>query len=293
MLLKNIPDDINAELLLSYFPEGTCKVVLKGLHKRNTYRDIMEFEERRDGTLLLGLGRNSLYNSLPEFLFHPVDRFDNIPQREEKEKFAEEYQKQEQEKEDAYRFFAPIDMLLLKLRVDVRKGIEKYVIDDRFLIDIMGDRLSEEQKSNRFIGQALRFIPHYKVIRGNKTLLTFMLRKIFMEEGLKIERHHQLVTYSDANPRYSDGLGSSIEGSYVGNVFDEETTIYDIRYWSEDECNEDFMKFIEEVGIFRMFVQDYLLSIEESIHFNICKDEEPLRLSDNIVFNYLNYNTNL
>lgn len=293
MLPKNLPDDINAELLLSYFPEGTCKVVLKGLHKRNTYRDIVEIEERRDGTLLLGLGRNSLYNSLPECMFHPVDRFDNIPKREEKEKFAEEYQKQEQEKEDAYRFFAPIDMLLFKLRVDVRKSIEKYVIDDRILIDIMGDGLSDEQKSNRFIVQALRFIPHYKVIRGNKTLLTFMLRKIFMEEGLKIERHHKLLTYSDAKPRYSDGLGSSIEGSYVGNVFDEETTVFDIHYWSEDECNEDFLKFIDDVEIFRIFIQDYLISIEESIHFNICKDEAPLRLSDDIVFNYLNYNTNL
>ena len=59
MLPKNIPEDINVELLLSYFPEGTCKVALKGLHKRNTYNDIIDVEESREGLLLLGIGRNS------------------------------------------------------------------------------------------------------------------------------------------------------------------------------------------------------------------------------------------
>lgn len=293
MLPKNIPEDINAELLLSYFPEGYCKVQLKGLHKRNSYNDIIEIEEQRNCTLLLGIGRNSLYNSLPEFMFHPVDRFDNIPKIEEKERFAEEYRKQEQEKENAFKFFAPIDILLLKLRVDVRKCIEKYVEDNYVLIDIIGDKLSDKQKDNRFINHALHFLPSCKIIRGNKTLLSFMLRKIFMEEGLKVEKHRRTVTYEDENPRYEDGLDSSLGECYVGNVFDEPTNIYDIHFWSEDECNKDFLKFIDDIEVFRCFIQDYFVSIEENIRFHICKDESPLRLSDNVVFNYLNYNTNI
>ena len=114
-MLKNIPEDINVELLLSYFPEGSCKVAFKGLHKRNSYKDIIETEEKSNGTFVFGIGRNSLYNSLPEFIFHPIDRFDNLPKAEEKERFAEEYQEQEQEIENAYKFFAPIDLFLLRL----------------------------------------------------------------------------------------------------------------------------------------------------------------------------------
>ena len=110
MLPRNIPEDINIELLLSYLPEGSFKLAFRGLHKRNSYKDIVDVEEKRDGTLLFGIGRNSLYNALPEFMFHSVDRFDNIPKSEEKERFAEEYQRQEQEKENAYKFFAPIDL---------------------------------------------------------------------------------------------------------------------------------------------------------------------------------------
>lgn len=293
MLPKNLPGDINIELLLSYFPERTCKVALKGLHKRNSYNDIIEVEERRDGSLLFGIGRNSLYNSLPEFMFHSVDRFDNIPKSEEKERFAEEYQKQEQEKENAYRFFEPLDLLLLKLRVSIREKLNEYVEHNKVLTDIIGDNLTEEQKSNRFIKQALMFIPACKNIRGDKTLLTFMLRKIFMEEGLIIEKRHDVIRYTDSDPRYADRVGSLLGDSYVGSTFDEETAIYDIHYWSEDDCDENFLKFIDDIEQFEHFVQDYFLGIEETLHFNICKDDVPLRLSDDIIFNYMNFNTNI
>lgn len=293
MLPRNIPEDINVELLLSYFPEGSCKVALKGLHKRNSYNDIIDIEEKRDGSLLLGIGRNSLYNSLPEFMFHPIDRFDNIPKIEERERLAEEYQKQEKEKENAYRFFAPIDLLLLQLRVKVRDSLSIYYQSNKVLIDIIGDELTDEQTENCFIRQTLKYLPLCKNIRGNKTLLTFMLCKIFMEEGLKIDVTRKTTTFTDKAPRYSDGLDSAIGESYVGNVFDEESTLYDIHYWSEDDCNENFMKFVEDVEQYRLFLQDNFLSIEDTLHFNICKDDALLRLSDDIIFNYLNYNTNL
>ena len=293
MLPKNIPEDINVELLLSYFPAGTCKVALRGLHKRNAYNDIIEVEEKRDGLLLFGIGRNSLYNSLPEFMFHSVDRFDNIPKLEEKERFAEEYQKQEQEKENAYRFFEPLDLLLLKLRTSIRETLNKYIDNNKVLIDIIGDKLTDEQRSNRFIKHTLMFIPACKNIRGDKTLLTFMLRKIFMEEGLKIEKRRETIKYTDTEPRYADGVDSSLGDSYVGNTFYEDTTIYDIHYWSEEACDEDFLKFIDDIEVFRHFIQDYFIAIEETLQFNICKDDVPLRLSDNIIFNYLNFNTNI
>ena len=74
-----LPGDINAELLLSYYPKGRCKVCLKGLHKRNTYQDIIEMTPFDDNSFLLTVGRNSLYNALPEYMFHPIDRFDNLP----------------------------------------------------------------------------------------------------------------------------------------------------------------------------------------------------------------------
>ena len=83
---SNLPSDINVELLLPYYPLGKFKVALKGLHKRNTYNDIIETEIIDDDIMHVGVGRNSIYNSLPEYVFHPSDRFDNIPAYQEKER---------------------------------------------------------------------------------------------------------------------------------------------------------------------------------------------------------------
>ena len=292
-MLKNIPEDINVELLLSYFPEGSCKVTFKGLHKRNSYKDIVESEEKSDGTYVLGIGRNSLYNSLPESIFHPVDRFDNLQKTEEKDRFAEEYHKQELEIENAYKFFAPIDLLLLKLRVMAREYLNECAEQNKVLIDIICDNLTEKQESNRFIKQALCFIPSCKNIRGDKTLLSFMLRKIFMEEGLRIEVHQKPVTYTDECPRYADRLDAVLDDTYLGNVYKEGTTMYDIHYWPEDDCDEKFPQFVEEITEFQSFIQEWFISIEETFRFDIVKDSAPLRLSDDMVFNYLNFNTTL
>ncbi len=293
MSLNNLPDDINIELLLSYFPEGTLKVAMRGLHKRNTYNDIIDVDENKDGTIVVGVGRNSLYNTLPEFLFHPIDRFDSIPKSEEKERFADEYEKQEHEKEVAYKFFAPLDTMLLKLRVDVRERLRAFSEDNIVLKDILGDRLTEEQRDNRFIKQTLSFLPSCRQIRGNKTLLTFLLRKVFMEEGLRINVHKERREFIDSVPRYAESLDFILAEGYNGNAYEDQIVVYDVDYWSDDHCDAHFLQFLEDVEVFRSFIQDYFLAVGETLRFNISQDEAPMRVSDEIVYNYLNYNTNI
>ena len=302
MFLRNIPEDINVEELLSYFPEGKCKVALKGLHKRNAYYDIIEVSEKED-TFFIEIGRDSLYNALPEYMFHPIDRFCNLPKLEEKEKFAEQLEQQEKEMENAYRFFAPMDVQLMLYRVMVKEQLRPITETNKVLLDILGDRLTKEQLDNRFIQQAIPFLPCCKLIRGNKGLLTIMLRKIFFEEGLSIELHAVPTECVDLYPRYADGLDAqpstyndeqpALETTYVGNVYDEVIATYDIHYWSEDRCNEDFLHFIDEIELFRRFIEDYFLSVEEVLHFDITHDDPTLRLSDDAIYNYLDYNTNI
>jgi hypothetical protein len=79
----------------------------------------------------------------------------------------------------------------------------------------------------------------------------------------------------------------------VGNVFDENVTVYDIHFWSEEDCDEHFLEFVADVEQLRGFLQDFFMSVDEMISFNIWNDDEPLRLGDEIFYNYLNYNTNI
>lgn len=289
---KNIPDDIDAEVFLGLYPEGTFAVKFDSMHKRNAYKDILEIEDCQ-GKLLLHLGRNSLYNSLPEYLFHSIDRFDNISEQEKKQKFAEEYSKQEQEKEQAYKFFYPIDTLLFQLRLQVRDRLNKYVESDIVIQYIILDRLTTEQKKNRFIKRTIPYMSSCKTIRGNRTLITLLLRKIFMDEGITMNIEKKQVEFTDDNPRYADSEGDELEALFVGNTYSESVITYMISYWSDEECDSNFLLFVDELEIYRQFVQDYFLSVDAILEFDISKDVSPLRVSDTIIYNYLNFNTNI
>lgn len=293
MLPKNIPEDINIEELLLYFPKGGCKVEINGMHKRNSYYDVVDVREDRNKILHIDAGRNSLYHILPEFMFHPFDRFDNLNNDEERKRFSAEHDIQDQEVDHAFKFFAPLDLLLLHQKIEVRDKSRWFTERNQILFAILADGLSENQKNNRFISQTIPFLPSCKYIRGNRTLLTLLLRKIFLDEGMKIDVHKQLKEFSDSDPRYDESLGSVLDSCYVGNVYNENVTIYDIHYWSENDCNENFLTFIEDVEIFRQFIQDYMMSVEDLLYFNISNNGDPVKLADERSYYYMNYNTNL
>lgn len=289
---ENIPQDINAEVLLGFFPQDTFRVKFCGLHKRNAYNDILEIEKEQE-KFLLHLGRNSLYNSLPEFLFHSIDRFDNIPEREKKQRFSEEYAKQEKEKEQAYKFFSPIDTLLFQLRLEIKERLNKYVESNSVIHDILLDKLTAEQRGNRFIKRTIPYISSCKTIRGNRTLITLLLRKVLAEEGLKINVKSKQTESTDEKPRYGNTEGCKIGDVYVGNTYSESVITYSISYWSDEDCDEDFLPFVNDLEVFRQFVQDYFISVDSILVFDVSKDTSPLRVSDTTLYNYLNYNTNI
>lgn len=289
---ENVPQDINVEVLLGFFPQDTFRVKFCGLHKRNAYNDILEIEKEQE-KFLLHLGRNSLYNSLPEFLFHSIDRFDNIPEREKKQRFSEEYAKQEKEKEQAYKFFSPIDTLLFQLRLEVRERLNKYVESNSVIHDILLDKLTAEQRGNRFIKRTIPYISSCKTIRGNRTLITLLLRKVLAEEGLKINVKSKQTESTDEKPRYGNTEGCKIGDVYVGNTYSESVITYSISYWSDEDCDEDFLPFVNDLEVFRQFVQDYFISVDSILVFDVSKDTSPLRISDTTLYNYLNYNTNI
>ena len=289
---ENVLQDINAEVLLGFFPQNTFRVKFCGLHKRNAYNDILEIEKEQE-KFLLHLGRNSLYNSLPEFLFHSIDRFDNIPEREKKQRFSEEYAKQEKEKEQAYKFFSPIDTLLFQLRLEVRERLNKYVESNTVIQDILLDKLTAEQRKNRFIKRTTPYISSCKTIRGNRTLITLLLRKVLAEEGLKINVKSKQTEFTNEEPRYGNSEGCEIGDVYVGNTYSESVITYSISYWSDEDCDEDFLPFVNDLEVFRQFVQDYFISVDSILVFDVSKDTSPLRISDTTLYNYLNYNTNI
>lgn len=294
-MFQNLPLDIKAESLLAYVPRDKRRLEIRGAHKRNAYEDIADISDDEDGISTISLSRNGMYDILPECLFHPIDRFDNIPANEYKERFKEECEQQRQEEDNARKYFQPFDTFLFEISTSVNDMGNNGQIDS-LLSDIICDSFPQQYKDNRFIRKAKEFIPRCKNIRGNKGLFTMMLRHILFDECITINEHLEATDIKDQNPRYNfrlDATNGNDESLFLGNNFDEDITVYDIQYWNENECSETFLTFISEIKTFEKFLNEYFMSIECSLRFDISTISLPVRLSDDICFNYLDYNTNI
>ena len=107
---------------------------------------------------------------------------------------------------------------------------------------------------------------------------------------LKLERLRDL---KDEHPRYGDKVDSVLGSSYLDDSYKEYVTVYSINYWSDDECNDKFISFVNEMEELRLFLRDYFLFAEDELVFCVTQDYPPLRLNDEKIYNYLNYNTNI
>ena len=272
--------------------------MFEGLHSRNAYNDILGInrEEKGDGKPIISLTRRSIYHSLPEYLFHKPDRFAELMDDDHKEEFKNELEIQKDEKEKALRFFAPIDLMLLMMSTDSRENSREYIEENKVLIDIITDEMPEQQKNNPFIHKTMPFLPFCKNVRGDKTLISLMLRKVLTDENISITLKQLSTANRDDSPRYNDSLGAELGEGFLGNVYNETVTTFCIHYWDKDRCDDTFPGFISQMDEFRLFVQDYFMSVEQVLVFEITSDNDELLLGGNDEgnrYNYLGFNTNV
>ncbi len=290
----NIPSDIRAEAVGNYFEGIEKDFVFLGRHKRNAYNDILSVSQD-EKTVKVELSIAGLYDILPEALFHPIDRFDNIPANEYKERFEEEVEQQHIEESNARSFFSPYDRLIFDLSSVVSNFKNSEFNDNHILSDIICDSLPSKYRSNRFIARIIEFTPRCKSIRGNTALITLMLRKMLADEGLKLVMKDRSLSFEDVAPRYNCRIQHEGDDGdlYLGNRYDENVVCYDIHYWNDDFCDGSFLEFIDEIKVLEEFVNNFFMGIETSVKFNVSAQTLPVRLSDNVCYTYLNYNTNI
>lgn len=296
MTMTDIPVDLRAEALLNYLPKGGRTLRVCGSHKRNAYEDLASLsEEEEDGgrATVVAVARNGLYDLLPECLFHPVDRFENLPANDYKERFRDEYDSQRAEEADARRFFELFDRCLMELGCVVAAAKDRCA-DNSALTDIICGTMPKAYCGNRFVERAREFLPYCKSLRGNYPLLTLMLRKVLFDEGITLVASQAVTAHCDRQPGYDCRLdGAVLDDTYLGNSYDEPVATYTVGYWSDDECSADFLRFTDELKVFESFVNDYFVGIEERVSFRVGTTALPVRLADDVYHNYLGYNTNL
>lgn len=286
---------MRAETLLAYLPSDKRKIELRGSHKRNAYEDIAEVNINESGIINIAISRNGLYDILPECLFHPIDRFDNIPANEYNERFKEECEQEEIEEDNARKYFQPFDNVLMELNTIIieSKNDEAYT---HVLENIVCDNLPEIYRNNRFVNKAKEYMPLCRIIKGNKGLLSLMIRHILFDEHIKVYDCDKKDLIKDAKPRYNYRLDDDTCDNneyFLGNEFEEDITIYNIHYWNEEECGQDFLGFVKDMNVFEDFLNDYFVGVESCLKFDISTTSLPVRLSDEVFYTFLDFNTNI
>lgn len=287
------PIDIKAEELVNYLGQDAISLSFCGAHKRNAYQDILEIADSNSSKTKVAVCRNGIYDLLPEAMFHPVDRFDNLMGSTYAEEFHDEYARELQEEENARRFFEPFDQALFSIGCLIDQAKNRNYSDASPLIDIICDTMPARFRDNRFVKSALPFVPMSHRIRGDKFLISTMLRKILFDEGITLNGKYETAECFDPEPRYRASLTDSDEDLYLGSVYPEDVLTFRIPYWNEEACDEKFLDFLNDIEIFAEFCNDYFMGIGTELRFDIGATSLPVRLSDEIYYNYLNYNTNL
>ncbi|MCX4284874.1 hypothetical protein [Duncaniella dubosii] len=288
------PSDIKAETLINYFAENLGEVSICGPHHRTAYEDIGEIRADDTGKIHISVYRPGLYDILPEGLFHPINRFENLPPEEYQERFHEEYERQLQEETQARTFFSSVDSFLLRMSCLVARLKDSYS-DSKMISDIICDRIPEDVLKNRFVRQSLTYLPMCRRLRGDRILIALMLRKVLFDEGVFLSEETVNELHCDERPRYMCSLDASGDGEdiYLGKEYAQSEVRYRVRYWNEEETSGDFLSFIDEMKVFESFINDFFMGIEESLKFDITTESLPVRLSDKFCMNYLDYNTNM
>ena len=119
-----------------------------------------------------------------------------------------------------------------------------------------------------------------------------MLRKVFAQEGITLEKHDECIKFVDEKPKYDICVDGCLGDVYTGNEYISKLTVYDIHYWPDDNNEVELLHLVDEVETYRSFIQDYFIAVDDILRFDISNDNS-IYLDDGKNNYYLNYNTNL
>ncbi len=299
--INAMSSDINSEVILADLLERGLdfnKIIIeyKGLFKRNYSKDILDvYIDGIKDILVFVLSRDSMYDILPEGVFHSV--FGNLSS----DNYKKEIEKQKKEEANARKFFRPFDneFYYQKLKLETEL-IKFYRNPDYFFQELY---FSNVPIPERFIKKLTSYILFADNIIGNIELTAQCLSDII---GEKVEHSKYFRSGNKVGNDIDEGhkikepsLGVNL---ICGGFISEERDIWEFSVILGE--NPSIAKFIDKENgyIFKVIEIFYEYFIPYEIEVNtkvICDKSEPFVLSETngstpeLVesANYLGYNS--
>lgn len=267
-----------------------------GTHERTAKGDALSVNvtsTAKRNTIKYQLKRDSLYHILPEYLFHPLDRYADTDG--DKEVFLEKRAAQKKIEAEAKEYFYPYDKILNDLRIGFQNHLNDKILDkEAFIVDFIVDN-EHVNKENTFIKACLPNVMLLRANRGSASLLSLALKMTF-GNGLR-SFESRFVEYpvridSDFCHICLDG---TINDLFCGEKFMEWIEILSIKYQTRISSSEEIKTITKSIEEFRLFFKRWFLNDNQMIEIEFGDyDRKPI-ISDNVAdgFLYLNYNTQL
>lgn len=274
----NIPKETDADVAMAVVMPNAVSVAdnklsflyeFKGVSERTALGDNLHIavKNKQNGTseIKFSLKRDSLYHILPEYLFHPLDRYLGIAGGDTEE-FDKRYKEQEEQKNKALTYFKPFDQLFQQLRTDYQRWLNEHVFSgNQFLADFILDGC-EVNPSNPYIKAVLPCIPWLKDYRGNddmiKTALGYAFEGHAKVEKIKIEKNESM------SGRIHSSIGGTLTDLYCGSTFCTGVSIWKVFYQTKIETAKDLNMLKRQIREFSEFFSAWFLPVESELNID-------------------------
>ncbi len=233
--VENI-NDIKAEVVVGTAIREDFKdvsVKYSGSFKRDFEKDIFSanFTNKPHNKLDIQISRKSIYDTLPEMLFHKQFERKHGTETNNMVDYSKAVKAEEKE---ARRFFAPFDSALFfsKVNIEIEEQELLYSLEKKFLEQHLHHlyHITRKSESQADLQKVIKLIPYAQLIAGNYQYLEEVLTYVTNERveiTKTIEHNHQFNDNDEMNCLGNQSLGDDL---ICGNSFITEQPVYHITF---------------------------------------------------------------
>lgn len=266
-ITKEIDADVAMAVIKSIVGQYTgeeplCSYELKGVSERTSLGDVLTSTVKSKNhrpRLYFSLKRDSIYHILPEYLFHPLDRY--LGTEGDSEEFDKRYKEQEEQERSALIYFRPFDAKYQELRIAYQQWLDNHVFMNNQFIAGYLTKGYPYNRENPFIHAVIPCLPWIRNYRGNEGMITTSLRYVFCGNAEIMKMGIEIPISLTGDVHFT--LDGTIDDLYCGASSIVLQRVWQVRYQTEIKTKDDLLKLQCLVGEFRQFYQEWFLSVEE------------------------------
>lgn len=304
----SLPPDIDSDLSIavvdsniqSFISDSEIPIkrsyVFSGVHERTAKGDdliVSASTSSKRHQLKYSLKRDSLYHILPEYLFHPLDRYADTDG--DKEEFVKRRKAQKDIESDALEYFYPFDKSFQLLRTSFQDKLNNEILNNKlFIVDFITENYNVN-KNNLFIKGAYPCIIWLRNNRGVKNLLEVAIKYAFHDSI----NSYNLTSGEQSSPIDADSCHISLDGE-IDDLFCGPRYYYleesiNVEYQTEIISEAQIQQLTAEIREFEEFFNAWFLTQNQiiKVEFGDYNKQPIMNVGTSNDDLFLGYNTQL